>query len=195
MGGDPLSPTTPTAHNRSVNDRTASRLAWSGWALSSVLAAVGCVLVWINSGATTITGGDLGFSVFIAVAGVGYATVGALIASRRRNAVGWILLSIGAAFALTAFLIQYGARGLAGTGSLPAARYAAWASTWVWIPAIGAIPLLLLLFPTGHLLSARWRAVLWLLVVGVALSMAGFAVKPGTIEPITGLRLPNPLGV
>src|SRR5437899_2424229 len=85
MGGDPLSPTTPTAHNRSVNDRTASRLAWSGWALSSVLAAVGCVLVWINSGATTITGGDLGFSVFIAVAGVGYATVGGLIASRQRD--------------------------------------------------------------------------------------------------------------
>ena len=176
-------------------DRTASRLAWSVWGLSAVLAAIGCLLVWINSGATRISGADLGFSVFIAVAGVGYATVGALIASRRRNAVGWILLSIGVIFAAVAFLIQYGARGLAGTGSLPAARYAAWMSTWVWIPAIGAIPLLLLLFPTGHLLSPRWRPVLWLLVVGVALSMAGFAVKPGPIEPITGLRLPNPLGL
>src|SRR5207249_4520498 len=105
------------------------------------------------------------------------------------------LLFIGGTFALVAFLIQYSARGLVGTGSLPAERYAAWISTWVWIPSIGAIPLLLLLFPTGRLLSPRWRPVLWLLVAGVALSMAGFAVKPGPIEPITGLRLPNPLGV
>ena len=56
---------------------------------------------------------------------------------------GWILLFIGATFGLTAFLVQYGVRGLAGGSSLPAARYAAWASTWVWVPAIGAIPLLL----------------------------------------------------
>jgi signal transduction histidine kinase len=178
-----------------MNDRTASRLAWSLWGLSAVFAVVGCLLVWINSSATPISGSNLGFSVFIAAAGVMYATVGALIASRRRNAVGWILLFIGATFALVAFLIQYAARGLAGTGSLPAELYTAWASTWVWIPAIAAIPLLLLLFPTGHLLSARWRPVLWLLVVGGALSMAGFAVKPGPIEPVTGLRLPNPLGV
>jgi signal transduction histidine kinase len=178
-----------------MNDRTASGLAWSAWGLSAVSAAFASLLVWINAGATTIKGADLVFSVFIAVAGIGYATVGALIASRRRNAVGWILLFIGATFALVAFLIQYAARGLAGTGSVPAERYAAWMSTWLWIPPIGAIPLLLLLFPTGRLLSPRWRAVLWLLVAGVALSMAGFAVKPGPIEPITGLRLPNPLGV
>jgi signal transduction histidine kinase len=178
-----------------MNDRTASRLAWSVWVLSGVLAAFACLLVWINAGATTIKGADLVFSVFIAVAGIGYATVGALIASRRRNAVGWILLFIGGTFALVAFLVEYSARGLAGTGSLPAERYAAWISTWGWIPSIAAIPLLLLLFPTGRLLSPRWRPVLWLLVAGVALSMAGFAVKPGPIEPITGLRLPNPLGV
>src|SRR6266542_298 len=151
VGATPFSDRAPERRIGRMNDRTASRPAWFVWGLSAVLGLAGCLLVWINSGATSIADADLVFSMFMAVAGVGYATVGALIASRRRNAVGWILLFIGAMFALVAFLIQYAARGLAGTGSLPAERYAAWTSTWGWIPSIGAIPLLLLLFPTGRL--------------------------------------------
>jgi signal transduction histidine kinase len=178
-----------------MNDRTASRLAWFGLGLSAVLGAAGCLLVWSNWGATGIASADLIFSVFVAVAGVGYATVGALIASRRRNAVGWILLFIGSMFALVSFMIQYAVRGLIGTGSLPAAKYAAWFSSWGWIPSVGAIPLLLLLFPTGRLPSARWRPMLWFLVLGVAVSVTGFALKPEPLEPVTGLRIPNPLGV
>jgi signal transduction histidine kinase len=178
-----------------MNDRTASRLAWWLWGLSAILGAAGCLLVWMNWGAPGIAGGDLMVTVFIAVAGVGYSTVGALIASRRRNAVGWILLFIGAMFTLIGFMIQYAVRGLVGAGSLPLSKYAAWISSWGWILFVGAIPLLLLLFPTGRLLSARWRPVLWLLVLGAIVSVAGFALDPGPIEPITGVRIANPLGL
>jgi signal transduction histidine kinase len=37
--------------------------------------------------------------------------------------------------------------------------------------------------------------VLWLLAVEIAVSVAGFALKPGPVEPIPGVRIPNPLGV
>ncbi|HYT29217.1 MAG TPA: hypothetical protein VEN82_00425, partial [Actinomycetota bacterium] len=178
-----------------MEERTSVRLAWSVWGLSVASGALGGVLVWINWGSTPIARGDLAFSIFIAVAGGGYATVGTLIASRRRNAVGWILLFIGATFALLAFLTQYAVRGLMSSGSLPAARYAAWISSWGWILATGAIPMMLLLFPTGRLPSVRWRFALRLLVVGAVVSVAGFALKPGPVEPVTGLRIANPVGV
>src|SRR2546425_5095217 len=101
-----------------MNDRTASRLAWSVWGFGLALATAACLLLWINWGTPGIANANLVFALFLAAAAVGYATVGVLIASRRRNAVGWLQLFIGTMFAMTAFQLQYGVRGLAGRGSL-----------------------------------------------------------------------------
>ena len=88
-----------------MNDRIASRLAWSVGFLSTALGAA--AIVWTSRSPPPTAGGDLGFSLLIALAGIGYATVGTLIASRRRNAVGWTLLFIGSMLTLIAFLTQY----------------------------------------------------------------------------------------
>ena len=51
----------------------------------------------------------------------------------------------------------------------------AWLSLWIWWPAYGLVPLVLLVFPDGRLLSPRWRWAVWLAGAGVALLTLGIA--------------------
>ncbi|HEX6515185.1 MAG TPA: hypothetical protein VF049_06410, partial [Nocardioidaceae bacterium] len=78
-------PTAPTAvaGARRARVRPTAALAWSLWVVWAALSALALRHVSPVSDAGT------GFMV------VGYATVGALIASRRpRNAVGWLMLAL-----------------------------------------------------------------------------------------------------
>jgi hypothetical protein len=86
-----------------------------------------------------------------------FATVGALVASRRpHNPIGWLLCAIGLSGEATSFADGYIAYGLlAGLHPLPAVEAFVWARRWVWFPSYGLLPLLLLLFPDGRLLSGR----------------------------------------
>jgi hypothetical protein len=69
-----------------------------------------------------------------------------------------------------------------------------WPQTWMWVAGIALILLFMpLYFPTGHLLSARWRPVLWLAVF-FCVTTAGFqAFMPGEVSGVSGVT--NPLGV
>jgi hypothetical protein len=63
----------------------------------------------------------------------------------------------------------------------------------LWLTVIGI--LLPLLFPTGRLLSPRWRLVLWVAGIVVVLSMAGTALGPERLDWGTHGGIDNPLGV
>ena len=71
-----------------------------------------------------------------------------------------------------------------------------WLDDWlsdVWIGLIAVwIPLL---FPDGRLLSPRWRPVLWLAFLDIALSVSGAMLKPGPLELQQSSGIDNPLGV
>ena len=48
-------------------------------------------------------------------------------------------------------------------GLLPGATFAAWYASWTWYPTLAlAVVFTPLLFPTGRLLSPRWRSLAWL---------------------------------
>ena len=130
------------------------------------------------------------------LAAISFSTVGAIIASRRLpdNPIGWLFCTAGLVFAVVHFAAQYAIYTLlAAPGSLlPAGEAAAWISSWLWVPQLGLVVFVVLLFPTGRLPGSRWRwfARLSVLLVLVGAVTAAFSPGPIIIGPIQ-----NPLGV
>ena len=72
---------------------------------------------------------------------------------------------------------------------------AAWYSEWafyVWLCCAGL--LLPLLFPSGRLLSPRWRIVLAVDLAALVLSVLGVAFHPGALDVDPPLNIQNPFG-
>jgi hypothetical protein len=113
-----------------------------------------------------------------------YPLVGALIAIRRsNNPIGWIFLMIGffwEGWGLTNAYICYAE--ILRPGSLPLSSFAFWLPLELWVLAYFSPPLLLLLFPTGHLISRHWRPVVWMLAASILLELiaSGSAVEAGS---------------
>jgi hypothetical protein len=126
-----------------------------------------------------------------------YPTVGAVIVARRpRNPVGWLCCAVGLLLG-PAFLGQdYAWYTLVyAPGSLPAGQVMAWLGQWPWRVALGLLAFLLLLFPSGRLVSARWRPVAWAAAAGTVLYGLWAAFAPEPLEAAGLERLTNPLGV
>jgi signal transduction histidine kinase len=128
----------------------------------------------------------LGAAVLFLPAVAAFPIVGALIARRQpNNAIGWLFLGIG-------LTVSIGLAADAWFGSdLPGSAWAAALGELV-LSALLGLPFVLLLFPTGTLLSPRWRWAFW---VGVAASVTilfGVLFSPSLTE-YPGVR--NPLGI
>jgi signal transduction histidine kinase len=138
--------------------------------------------------------GARGASVVIAIP---FATMGALLASRRpRNPIGWLFVAAGLLTALVVFAEQYATYSFARSGSsLPLTQPIAWLQNWAWVPltACGLVyPFLL--FPEGRLPSRSWRWVAWpaplvLLAFGLTIAFA-----PGQLQSLPE-GFVNPYGV
>ena len=180
-----------------ISSRGAAWLAWSLCGLTLIL--VGCVVAF-----EALYRGSL-WSLSLLVVVVSSALVGAVVASRQpRNPVGWFLVVSATCWAVNEATGRYAVYGLViEPGSLPLARLMAWPSTWMWEPALVLIGLFLpLYFPDGHLLSPRWRPVLWLaLLFSVGFGVFFGALFPGEVDelsPGVGGDVPgvvNPLGI
>ena len=103
--------------------------------------------------------------------GVVLALAGALIASRlRTHPLGWILLADGTASAFVELTEGYGYH-VHYLGSV----VSEWVSSWGSQFGIGMTSVVLILFPTGHPASRRWRPVLWSGVAGTSFMVIGAA--------------------
>jgi hypothetical protein len=108
---------------------------------------------------------------------------GAFVASRQpSNPIGWIFCVQGF---WNGFLEMWG-EGM-NYHDLPTSEVGRWIINWSWIADICAYGLIFALFPTGRLLSARWR---WVLVV---LALALVTGIPG--QGLTTTNPENPLPI
>ena len=179
--------------------RAAAWLAWSLAGLSVAMFVVTVVLAFLTRSvlppASWGTGGLSGILIF-GVAFLAFPLVGALIASRRpQNPLGWICLAAGTIWMFASLASAYGVYGLlARPGSVPFPAAIGSLGEWMWAPALGLVgTYLILLFPDGRLPSRRWRPLAWLsgaVIVSVSL---GFALTPGRLPALGGVR--NPFGL
>jgi len=133
---------------------------------------------------------DDGVEVLFGLTFVTYAAVGALIASRRpRNPVGWLFCAVGIFFAASETLYAYARAPAEPAG----AAVAAWLTAWTAEPGAVLVVLLVLLFPTGHFLSARWRRAAIVLIAASVVWALALALDPGPLRPVESIA--NPVGV
>lgn len=136
--------------------------------------------------------GFRGYNVPLALA---YGTIGALVASRRsRNPIGWLLLATGGFAAVQALAAEYSVYAvMTKPGSLPAGEIMGWIPHWIWVLVVSPVLLTMLFFPSGQLLSSRWRLFLFLVVLFLALLAVLYAFLPGPMDDFGGIR--NPVGI
>ena len=180
-----------------MSHRTAAWLAWSLWAACVVLITLTLVLDFTTEELPFEVGGfryDPAFAVLTGVLSLAYPAVGALIASRLpTNPIGWIFCGLGVIYVTRRFTTAYADHALLVNIALPWGEFAAWFSSWIGFatPTLGVF--LMLLFPGGRLPSRRWRIVVWLTVLGAAMTALGFAFMPSSL--LTHSDVSNPFGI
>ena len=163
---------TATMH---VQPRWQARLPWLLLAVTTALVVTEVVL--------SIGHEPLSDTIIYGVVALGVAVVGALVATRHpANPIGWIFCGQG----VLKGLIEGWGEGFT-YHHLPTAAGGAWLNTWVWILDSSAYVLLFLLFPTGRLVSPRWRWTLWLLGASVLIAVPS--------QSVTSHIATNPLAV
>ena len=170
-----------------MRSRRSGWLAWSLWGLTMALEITA---IWLWLGARSRGGGYFAPQVFIVP---GFATVGAVIAARRANTVGWLFVGLGFVAALHAFSMAYGARDrLIGPGALPAISLIGPLEGWLWPLNYTLFFLIMLLFPDGRLPSPRWRPAARFILVAWGLSILLNALGPSEGNPLSVSALLQP---
>jgi hypothetical protein len=137
-----------------MSRRAAAWLAWPLWTIVVAIVALGFIL-WPVS--------EVALVPLILSTALPFATVGALVASRRPyNPVGWLFIAFGVAAALRFTGSQYATYALVThPGSLPGGDFIASFAVHLWHPGLGFLVFSFLLFPHGRLPSRRWLIVAW----------------------------------
>jgi hypothetical protein len=179
-----------------MSKRTAFWLAWLTWLLYLVIAVVTLRLQLQDGQSPSAWLSDL-FGALILLA---FATVGALIASLRPdNRIGWLFCVSALLWALGDFLLEYTTYALITVpGSLPAA--ALLGTVGDWMRGLGfflILTFLLLLFPTGHLPSPRWRFLAWFILSLMAAYSLTLLLSPYPYVNVDSrlATVRNPLGI
>jgi hypothetical protein len=160
-------------------------VAWTLWAIAAIPVLFITPLDWrIDRGAAALF-----FGLTSALIVVLYPTVGALIASRRpENPFGWLFCIIGLSLTAWQFGNTYVSYSM-NVRTLPADAWLGWLSNFGILPAaLTLFTFVALLYPSGRLLSRRWRPIVWTAVSVIVASMAYRAIAIKSV----GDDIPNP---
>jgi signal transduction histidine kinase len=144
---------------------------------------------------TAGTGDPVGDLMYV-VSFASFPVIGYVIATRRpENAIGWLMLGMGAFFGMSATISSIGWYLLHTGRQDPGLVFLAIDSP-SWVPVVVLpVTFVILLFPDGHLPSRRWRWFAW--AVGICLSIVYLAIllDPNTFLDSDLERFTNPLGI
>ncbi len=163
---------------------------WSVWMVfgMTLIAIAGAILLVTLGSAAGSAATDSATVIYV----LATATVGTLIGLRRPgNRIGWLLRVAAFAFAIGALIVSYvQVAYVIRPGSLPVGPVLVLLGNWAFGLGFGiSSTFLLLLFPTGHLLSPRWRVVGWMAAISMALLLVGLSLSSSAFE---GLPIENP---
>jgi signal transduction histidine kinase len=177
-----------------VTARSATRIAWGAAALSTAL-GIGSFSLdqWATAG---MSGGLLG-GWFVIAWTLTFSLIGALIVSRQpKNMFGWVLTLVTVLVTVDLAASTYGALAVNNHhGTWPASVAVAWlGGGWLWLPISALLVIFIpLLYPTGHLLSPRWRFAVWCGFAFILVAGVSNALFPGPL--FSNGRYRNPLGL
>ncbi|HWJ09414.1 MAG TPA: hypothetical protein VNS46_08565 [Nocardioides sp.] len=167
------------------------RVAWGLCVLALVLVPTGPVMFAVAGPRPAA----LLFALSFAAVQISTAVVGAIVASRLpTNAVGWILVGMGAGLGISDTATAYGRCSTRlSEDPLPGEAIAYWLGNWTLIPLVfGGVALLVYVFPDGRFVSRRWRLAAQLSAVVVLVATLTDAFGPGKLEDAPALD--NPFG-
>jgi hypothetical protein len=173
----------------------------AAWGITALTAALVGLIIWQDleggRGATSATGFLVELAFVIAL--LAFVVSGAVIVSRQpHNVIGWLLIVPGLSAALGEVVTNWLLALDPGVTAGPGIWLGLWFVSWFWLLLIFPIFHLLLVFPDGVLLSARWR---W--VVGLEVAMMVFFIVAVTFSELLALlndqdvtvwSISNPIG-
>jgi hypothetical protein len=127
-----------------------------------------------------------------------FMVVGALIVARRPdNAIGWLFSTVGLLALSLSLANEYTQFAyVTRPGTLPGPIVAAWVGGWGAFPLFGlTFTFTLLLYPTGRLLSPRWRPIAWLAGIDLGAITVLAALQPTLAVGHEGRAIANPIGI
>ena len=137
----------------------------------------------------------LAFQLLFSIIVLGLSIIGSLIVAKQPdNRVGWLFLAASVGIAISTASFNYVTLSLHRFAlALPGTVFIAWLSSWIMIPTLISMVILVpLLFPTGQLPSPRWRPVAIFALVGICVTTIGSALVAG---PLDSIGVDNPFGV
>lgn len=169
-------------------------IGWLAWTLALLTFVALAVDFAINPPESAASLGDNLLSALLLMV---FAGVGALIASKRqRNPVGWFLCLVASLSASGSLALDYAVRGLvlhqgSQVGGVDAALFGGVARSLGFYFSLTLVPLV---FPTGKLLSPRWRWAVWAIVLATLLSILGILTAPfGDYTDVRLASVHNPI--
>ena len=165
-----------------MTERTTARLAWATFTAFGVLTLLALVASWRDEGILPL------FPVMA-------AAVGTLILVKTSNPIGWLFDLAAASVTVESLSQAYLYLWDTSHPGLPGPAYAAMANKIAVYPAILALALVFLLFPTGRPPSRRWAPLGWALLAFTIVLSVGALLQPGTTDANHANGLSNPFAV